>query len=67
LCGKVEGSIPSWIQDFMKPKKEKNKAAVELGKLGGIARFKSLSQKRRIEIATKANEAKAAKAKREKE
>jgi hypothetical protein len=51
----------------MKPKKEKNKAAVELGKLGGIARFKSLSQKRRIEIATKANEAKAAKAKREKE
>ena len=29
---------------------EKNKAAVELGRLGGLARNKSTSQKRKIEI-----------------
>jgi hypothetical protein len=37
-----------------KPKKGKSAAAAELGKLGGAARAKSLSAKKRSEIAKKA-------------
>lgn len=36
------------------PDEGKNKAAQELGKLGGAARAKSMTAKRRKEIATKA-------------
>jgi hypothetical protein len=38
-------------------KKEKNIHAVELGKRGGLARAKSLSPERRLEISKRANEA----------
>jgi hypothetical protein len=39
---------------------EKNPAAVSLGRQGGLARAKSLTTKRRVEIAKKASKAAAA-------